>query len=223
MQVFRQFFLQDGLIETEIGREAEKVGVGQIGDGTQFFERANMHLLAPKVIDRFGLMVTQIRVSLQALGRAGVDVDSLYDGRVGSERGEERIEMTSDEIGVGELGWGIVPAQLLAVTDDLHCRIWTNAAQQEQVGCIAMIEVDDRIFLNAFGISPTDGVTPERIGYAERVISGLPYLFPFGTSNRVCGAERVIPLFALRRPLCIAKRVGTTYGVFAFFPTALLG
>ena len=54
-------------------KEAEERGVRQFGQGTEIVHRSDADLLAAEMIDRFGLVVTEVRVALERLNRGGVD------------------------------------------------------------------------------------------------------------------------------------------------------
>ena len=103
------------------------------------------------------------------------------------------------------MGEGIEASELFAIIDDAFSGIRTDASDEKQFGSVAAVEVEDCVFFGAFREAESDGVSPEGVSDAERVVLELSDSFPFGSSHRVGDTEGVISLFSFGCPLYISE------------------
>jgi len=60
------------LFKTEVWGEALEIGIGQFGKALQVVYRGEMNVLPTEGVDGFRLLVTEIRMALEALYGTGV-------------------------------------------------------------------------------------------------------------------------------------------------------
>ena len=116
------------LLESQVRGEAAEVCVGEFGEGTEVIEGGESGLFAAKGIDGLGLLVTDIRMTLQTLDRAGVEGNTLYRCCIYDEMIQKGIEMTFGEGFLGQLLRAVETTQTLAILHYLYGGISPDAA-----------------------------------------------------------------------------------------------
>ena len=61
---------------------------------------------------------------------------------------------------IGQLSGAVIASELFTVVDDLYRRVASDAADELQFGRVAVVEVQDRIFLLVFDIADTHRIPP---------------------------------------------------------------
>ena len=74
--------MEEVLLETQIGLEAEEVGFGQAVQVSQLLDTLQTNLATTEFVNSFRLLKREIRVALQGFGASAVDAQRVGNHRI---------------------------------------------------------------------------------------------------------------------------------------------